>query len=309
MNDANEPRKTYGNDNGTNKNKTWIIAGLILLIVVLGVSLYFNYSQNKENAFMEAELDDTYQQLESMRSELDSKIVEIERLGGDVEELRIAREEMDLQLEELKNNNQMAWSQYNRIKNRVEGYRELLILKDQEIDKLKQVNEVLLTENTTLKEEKNQLNDSINQLATTRNKLEEKVEIASRLKAEDIKVFAVNRRGKEREGEFRARQIEQLKVEFSIAENDVAPIEGKDILIRVLEPEGNVLFDVARGSGTFMYNGKEEFYTAKQEILFDNTGQQLTFQYEKGSEFIEGQHTVEIYTDGYIMGSETFVVK
>lgn len=309
MNDANEPRKTYGNDNGTNKNKTWIIAGLILLIVVLGVSLYFNYSQNKENAFMEAELDDTYQQLESMRSELDSKIVEIERLGGDVEELRIAREEMDMQLEELKNNNQMAWSQYNRIKNRVEGYRELLILKDQEIDKLKQVNEVLLTENTTLKEEKNQLNDSINQLATTRNKLEEKVEIASRLKAEDIKVFAVNRRGKEREGEFRARQIEQLKVEFSIAENDVAPIEGKDILIRVLEPEGNVLFDVARGSGTFMYNGKEEFYTAKQEILFDNTGQQLTFQYEKGSEFIEGQHTVEIYTDGYIMGSETFVVK
>ena len=268
MNDANEPRKTYGNDTGTNKKKTWIIAGLILLIVVLGVSLYFNYSQNKENAFMEAELDDTYQQLESMRSELDSKIVEIERLGGDVEELRIAREEMDMQLEELKNNNQMAWSQYNRIKNRVEGYRELLILKDQEIDKLKQVNEVLLTENTTLKEEKNQLNDSINQLATTRNKLEEKVEIASRLKAEDIKVFAVNRRGKEREGEFRARQIEQLKVEFSIAENDVAPIEGKDILIRVLEPEGNVLFDVARGSGTFMYNGKEEFYTAKQEILF-----------------------------------------
>jgi cell division protein ZapB len=89
----------------------------------------------------------------------------------------------------------------------------------------------------------------------------------------------------------------------------VAPIEGKKILIRVSDENGKPIFDVARGSGTFILNGKEEFYTAAQEILFDNTRQKLTFFYEKGSEYIPGTYTVDIFTDGYKMGTTTFVVK
>src|SRR5690606_39449944 len=130
----------------------------------------------------------------------------------------------------------------------------------------------------------------------TREKLGEKVALASRLKAENIKIFALNKREREREGEFRNRQIEQLKVQFNLAENNVAPIEGKDIKIRIVGPEGDVLFDVARGSGTFMVDGEEKFYTANQEILFDNTRQELVFIYDKGSDYNIGKH-IEIGRD------------
>ncbi|GJM30981.1 MAG: hypothetical protein DHS20C17_36160 [Cyclobacteriaceae bacterium] len=129
------------------------------------------------------------------------------------------------------------------------------------------------------------------------------------MKAENIKISAVNKRGREKEDEFKNRQIESLKVGFNLAENSVAPIEGKDIRIRIIEPEGNVLFDVARGSGTFMIRGREEFYTSTQDILFDNTRQQITFLYEKGSDFILGDHTVEIYADEDLIGSKSFTVK
>ena len=87
------------------------------------------------------------------------------------------------------------------------------------------------------------------------------------------------------------------------------PIEGKKIMIRVIDENNQVLFDVARGSGTFLINGKEEFYTAAQEILFDNTKQKLSFLYDKGSEYAEGTYNLEVYTDDYMMGSGQFVVK
>jgi cell division protein ZapB len=58
-----------------------------------------------------------------------------------------------------------------------------------------------------------------------------------------------------------------------------------------------------------MYDGKEEFYTAKQEILFDNTQQKLTFDYEKGSAYVPGQYELQVYTDDYLMGEKEFMVK
>jgi cell division protein ZapB len=103
--------------------------------------------------------------------------------------------------------------------------------------------------------------------------------------------------------------VGQLKVEFSIAENDVAPIEGKKIMIRIVDQDGQVIFDVARGSGTFIYNGKEEFYTASQDILFDNSGQKLTYLYDKGSDYASGTYDLEVYTDNYLMGKGQFAVK
>jgi hypothetical protein len=174
---------------------------------------------------------------------------------------------------------------------------------------LKSVNKELLSENTTLKTEKNQLGDSISRLAQTKEELASKVTIASQLKAENVSIKAMNDKGKERESPFKNRQLEKLKVDFNLAENNVAPIEGKKIMIRIIDQNNQVLFDVSRGSGTFIYNGKEEFYTASQEILFDNTKQKLTYLYEKGSEYASGSYTLEIYCEDYKIGSGKFEVK
>ena len=187
--------------------------------------------------------------------------------------------------------------------------KELLKIKDEEIEKLKSVNKELFSENKQLKTQKNVLNDSISRLATTKEALATKVAIASQLKAENLSVLAVNGKGKERESPFKNKQVEKLKVEFNLAENKVAPIEGKKIMIRIVDENNQVLFDVARGSGTFMLNNKEEFYTATQEILFDNTRQKLTFLYEKGSDYSSGNYTIEIYTEDYQIGLTRFVVK
>ena len=292
-------------------NKAAIVIALLSIIVIIqSVKIYLDYNRDVEKtvqiANTEENLATTMQRLNEIRTELDQKISEIEKLGGDITDLQKAKTEVDAQ---LKRSTTRSAKEIQQLKERVEGYTELLKIKDEELEKLKSVNKELFSENRSLKTQKNVLNDSINRLEKNKAELTNKVAIASQLKAENVLVMSVNSKGKERESPFKNRQLEKLKVEFAIADNKVAPIEGKKILIRVIDENGQVIFDVAKGSGTFILNGKEEFYTASQEILFDNTRQKLTYMYKKGSEYTAGNYTVEIFTDGYKMGSMQFAVK
>jgi cell division protein ZapB len=300
-------------DAGANKRKVLlIIIGLLVLTNLVVLFLFYqNYqAKNQELQSNQQELKETYNKLESISNELDLKIEEIQKLGGDVEELRLIRETLEMEKEQLQDQSNLAKKQYAQIRNRVEGYRELLVKKDKEIAELQRQNEVLYSENTELKEEQRVLNKTLLAVESDKENLAQKVKQASQLEAENIQVIGLNSRGKGKERDrYRNSQLAQLQVKFNIAKNEVAPIEGKNIIIRVLEPDGNVVFDVARGSGTFMHDGKELYYTAKQNILFDNTGQQLSFMYEKGSEYNEGRHTVEIYADDYQIGETNFVVR
>lgn len=287
-----------------------IISVLAVIVIIQTVKIFFDYTDKKEITEQKAEVEEdlagTMQRLKEIQTELGEKIKEIDKLGGDVKELQKAKAEVDTQ---LKRNVTRSTKAIKELKDRVEGYEELLKLKDDEIEKLKATNQSLFTENRQLKTQKNALNDSINRLATSKDELAGKVAIASQLKAENITVMAVSSKGKEKESPFRARQLEKLKVEFNLAENKVAPIEGKKIMIRVLDENGQLIFDIAKGSGTFMFKNKEEFYTSAQEILFDNTRQKLTFLYDKGSEYASGTYTVELYAQDYEIGRAQFVVK
>jgi DNA repair exonuclease SbcCD ATPase subunit len=291
--------------------KTPIIISIMAVVIIVQFIKIFLDSQEKhdiktELVSTEETLETTRQRMTEIRSELDAKIDEVKKLGGNVADLEKAKTEIEA---ELKRNKRATGKEIKALQDRLEGYELLLKNKDDEIEKLKVVNKELLSENRNLKTEKNQLADTINQLNQSKEELATKVAIASQLKAENIRIVALNDRNKERESPFKSRQIGKLKVDFNLAENEVAPIEGKKILIRIVDENGQVLFDVARGSGTFIYNGKEEFYTAAQEILYDNTKQRLSFIYDKGSEYASGNYILEIYADDYPIGTGQFAVK
>jgi len=311
--DANNPQQDPLNEyapkkESKNRMPIFIVIGVVLLAVLLFFFIQ-NQKLKKEVETNQQNLNQTVLQLDSISNELDKKILEIQRLGGDIDTLQQVKAELEREKKALLSTRNANRSNIARLRDKVKGYEELLVMKDEEIKTLKKQNEVLLNENTSLKTEKNQLTDSISNLAENTNQLSEKVAIASRLKASGVTVYAVNKRGKEREDEFRNRHIEKLKIAFNVEENQVAPVEGKEILVRIIAPDNNVLFDVTRGSGSFNYEGREMFYTAKKEILYDRSKQQVSLLYDKGSEYAEGKYRVEIYTDNYLMGKGSFIVK
>ncbi len=305
--------QTEEKENTQNNRKILlIVVGVLVLANIITLFLFYQNNQENETVLQsnKQELQETYNKLESISNELDLKIEEIQKLGGDVEELRLIRETLEQEKEQLQNNDKIAQKRYAQIRNRVEGYSELLVRKDAEIAELKKTNEALYSENTELKEEKIKLNRTLTAAESDKKSLAQKVKQAGRLKAENMKIVGLNDNGKAKERDrYRNSQIETVQLSFNLAKNEVAPIEGKDIYVRVLAPDGSVIFDVAKGSGTFMHEGKEMFYTLKKEILYDNTGQQISFMYEKGSDYTEGRHTVEIYADDYIIGKTNFEVR
>lgn len=294
----------------TSRTSTIIIIVMAIIIVLQFIKIYLDSQERQtiktELTSTEAELTATNQRLTEISQELDSKIEEVTRLGGKVSDLIKAKTEIEA---ELKRSKRATGKEIKALKDKVEGYELLLKNKDEEIVKLKTLNKQLLSENSNLKNQKTQLGDSLNRLSQTKDELATKVSIASQLKVENIRVVTVNERGKEREGPFKARQMEKLKIEFNLADNKVAPIEGKKIMVRIVDGNGQVIFDVAKGSGTFMLEGKESFYTSAQEILFDNTRQKLSFTYDKGTEYAPGTYTLEAWCDDYLMGKEIFIVK
>lgn len=294
---------------GGQKNKI-VAAVLVLLLIAVGVAFIFKYIESEElanqNAMTQGRLDQAYDQLDSMSNELDTRILKIAQLGGEIDTLLLVKSQLEDEKKAIRKN---AYKQVSALQDKVSGYKEILQSQDLEIERLKVLNDSLFAENKGLKKETNKLNTSINDLNKSKSQLEEKVAMASQLKIEGFRVLAVSSSDKEKESPFKNRHIDHLKISFDVLENRVAPIEGKGILVKITDPDNNVIFDVASGSGTFVFEGRENFYTTKQDILFDRNSQSMVFLYNKGTDYVLGTHKVEVYTEDYLMGKGAFIVK
>lgn len=304
MNEA--PENNKRKDTG----KNILIVVLVILVILSGIKLYRDSKekeqQSEEILILSEDNSDLNMRLDSMTYQLDLRIKEIEKLGGDIDSLVTIKEQL---IQERNSDKKRSAAEIASLNKKIDGYGALLKEKDSEILKLRELNEQLYTENKDLKTTKAEIEEEVVKLNIRQQELEEKVNVAATLKAENIVVAAVNARGRERTDEFRNRQLQKLKVSFTLAENKVAQAGTKDIYVQVLGPNNQVIFDVAKGSGTFNIDGREEFYTAKQDILYDNNQQQLTYFYEKGSDYTPGRYNVRIYADGVVIGSKTFEVK
>ncbi|AFL85664.1 hypothetical protein Belba_3150 [Belliella baltica DSM 15883] len=294
----------------TEKGKNILIIVLIILVIISGIKLYSDsVDRNKkteEILLLSEENNEINQRLDSITYQLDLRIQEIEKLGGDVSSLEEIRDQLIIErnLDKKRSAEEIA-----SLNTKINSYTAVLQEKDQEIVRLREINQQLYAENEDLKSSQAEIEETVVQLNLKKEELEEKVNIAARLKAENVVIAAVNSRGREREDGFRNRQLERLKITFNIADNKVAEKGPRDIFVQIIAPNNQPIFDIARGSGTFLIDGREEFYTVQQDIMFDNTKQVLTYFYEKGSKYVAGTYQVRIYADNYQIGNGSFEVK
>ena len=295
------------------QSKNVIIIVLVLLVIISGIKLYTDYvdrtKKTEEILLLSTENNELNQRLDSVTYQLNLRIQEIEKLGGDVKALEAVRDQL---IAERNSARQRSSSEIAALNSRINSLNGLIAQKDQEILELRAANQQLFAENQDLKTTQAEIEEEVAQLNIQKQDLQAKVDVASMLKVENIAIAAINSRGKERvetTKDFRNRQIERIKVSFTMADNKVAEKGPRNVYVQLLDPNEQAIFDVAKGSGTFMINGQELFYTLHQDMIFDNTNQELVFYYEKGSDYLSGDHQVRIFVDNYLAGSKTFSVK
>ncbi|WP_080059644.1 hypothetical protein [Spirosoma aerolatum] len=310
-------------ENNAPKSKTngALLAALIIMTGLAGVSSYLYFDQKKVSENQEVtiserveELSTTRVKLDSISTALDAKIAEVQKLGGDVSEL----EKMKVQLEQdkaaLKRGNRVSIAKYEA---KIKQYEAFLAEKDTLIAGLQRENVTLATnvktldeENTGLKTNRQQLRDSVNTFVAQNNELSTKVTRAAALKAQNVKVFAVNSKGKVKEDDaYKAKKLDKIKVVYTLLDNPLTKEEAKDVYVRVLDPDGAVVSDMANGSGTFTVDGNETIYTTKQTVNYTNNNQNVELLYSRGIPYKPGKYTVELYSEGFRIGSGEFAIR
>ncbi|WP_378016807.1 hypothetical protein [Adhaeribacter terreus] len=303
-------------------NRKLLVVGLIIVLLSINGILFYMQHQTKKKIDQQdetirlknTELEDRIKQYEALKADFERQSQELQGMGLTNDSLQSKLEALNADLKKLRSfrNTSFSLADQRKFKQRAANFEAQLKKKDEEIARLKEDNEALYGENTNLKTAQNQLNDTIITVKRNNQALSQKVAIASRLEAQNIKVTTINQKGKEREDsdeEFRAKRVDKIKVAFRLAKNEVAEKENKEIMMRLIEPDGAALYNLSTGSGTFMVNGQETFYTAKRDLLFDNSGQEVSFIYSKGAPYKIGQHTIELYAEGHLIGKTTFTLK
>ena len=279
---------------------------IIIFIIVSSILIYNNIQKEKIRIKQQTELDELYIDLDSVSNVLNDKILTISQLGGDIDSLLILKENIETEKREFRNR---AYAQINRLQGKVDGYRELLLAQDEEIEKLKKLNEQLFEENKEQKVEINTLNDKITNINRSNKKLEEQIEIAGRLEIKDIEVVGVFRNGSTKINSFKNRSLNKLITNFTVLENSLSKIEVLDIYLRIIKPSGQVVYDISKGSGSFTFDKRELFYSIKDEILIDKSEMTYNIEYVKSEEFNKGEYQVILYTNNYEIGRSEFIIK
>ena len=279
---------------------------IIIFIVVSSYLIYNNIQKEKIRIKQQTELDELYIDLDSVSNVLNDKILTISQLGGDIDSLLILKGNIETEKREFRNR---AYAQINRLQGKVDGYRELLLAQDEEIEKLKKLNEQLFEENKEQKVEINTLNDKITNINRSNKKLEEQIEIAGRLEIKDIEIVGVFRNGSTKINSFKNRSLNKLIVNFTVLENSLSKIEVLDIYLRIIKPSGQVVYDISKGSGSFTFDKRELFYSIKDEILIDKSEMTYNIEYVKSEELNKGEYQVILYTNNYEIGRSEFIIK
>ncbi|MCU0415636.1 MAG: hypothetical protein MUE33_00490 [Cytophagaceae bacterium] len=300
------------------KNNNLIFVIIILaLLAVIGYLIWGNMSKDstiKENNDSITSLNEN---LGEVSDSLDAKVKELEEVSLQLTSLQHQYAQMGQSNDSL---NQRIASLQNtiakikkgnaadlkKLNEEIASYKASIAQMEQEIIQLREENKGL----TVANKEKA---DSIMRLSSTNADLYSKYELASILRAEAVTVTAINDKGKELiADEYRAKNIDKLKVTFKLADNKVAPKDKKVIYLQLIEPSGSPLFDSQLDGGYFkMSDGKETAFTQKQTIDFTNTNQTVSFYYKKAPTytFKVGTYTVKLFQDGNYIGQGTVTVK
>ena len=177
-----------------------------------------------------------------------------------------------------------------------------------QIDSINKVNAQLLAANDSLNSNLSQERVKNNSLSSENNRLFSKVSAGSILKATNVKTEGFRFKGNGDEVVTnKAKSVQKLRTKFILAENRVIDNGPIDVYIRVLGPDGEVM--KSTNNETFQANNQDLIYTVKQTVEYTNSDTPVDIALAKGSSFVKGNYSVEIYHGGVMIGKSGIDLK
>ena len=282
-----------------NKMSLLIMAVVVLLLIIAGAAYYiFHQNQQMEDLEQAYVLDK-----ESLEDEFNELSLQYEgykfNIGNDsllnllsTEQAKVQRLQEELRTVKATNTKEIA-----RLKKELQTLRKIMRNYVVQIDSLNRANEQLKVEKNEAVKKYKQASSTATTLKKEKEKLTERVTLASRLDATGINVTPVNGRGKKAKV---IKKMEQFVVDFRISKNITAPVGEKTIFVRIM---------LKSRADVFTFEGKEINYSMKKLVEYDGEELPVTMYWNIEEFLSPGTYRVDIFADGNLIGRKSFTLE
>lgn len=291
------------------KNNTKIYIGIIVLLLATNIYLFVsrnNISQQRdvvESQFNTADssrraVESDYNAALARLDELTSKNAQMDSLIGD-QNGEIAK--LKKQIAGILGDRNATKEQLGKAKRLIASLNTKVKTYEERIAELETENTDLTNKNEILAEERDK---------TTQENigLQQKVRLGAVLHVSNIRMMPIDLRrgGKKQKETERAGKVDIMRIMFDIDENRIAESGKKEIYVQITGADGGILSNAAYGSGitTLADESKLNYTLMKQiDLMQAKPVKDVTIDWNQDSEYKKGTYRIDIYHDGYKVGS------
>lgn len=291
------------------KNKTLIISAAIVLLLAFCGAGYYIWQQQRTIeeltegfALQKEQMEDEYTQL-AIEYEGYKLQVNNDSLEQKLEDQRIKFQRL---LEELRQTKAQDARKIASLKKELETVRGVLRYYVAQVDSLNRVNEALIAENKQIRSDMAGVQRQNQQVRQQNETLTKKVTVAAQLSATNVSVTALDKKDKV-EKRLRVEKLAKFQVNCTIAANVTAETGEKDVYLRILRPNEEVLTNGQ--SGQFRYENAMIDYSARKTIEYGGEETPVTIYYKRSEALNAGTYRVELYADGSMIGRGSITLK
>ena len=290
-----EPEKTR------KQTPVWLYAVLGLLAIALVFLIVRNASLRSGKEALEAEKE--MQRLD-FQAEVDSLMKvhnELKDNYGTLSE-ELAQKDSIIQADalEIKKLLDSQWDYY-RVKKKLAQLQEISQHYVRQVDSLYTVNRELVAENERIREEFQNERQYSSNLSREKAALADKVNQAATIRIHNYSAQAVRfRGGKNETATDKANRAERIRIDFTVAANDLVEPGTKIFYVRIADPKKAI---ISKGTGdeyAFQSNGETLQFTEKVRVNYDGAETAVRAYYVKPDayEMRPGTYFIDVYEQG-----------
>ena len=289
-------------------NKKLISIFFIAIIFIAGGVIFYLYNSLSTTQTEMAEMVEMMNyEKEQLENEYADVALEIEGMSIKVNndsllhQLDREQKRVQLLLEELRTVKATNARRIAELKEELSTVRKVLVSYVRQVDSLTAVNTKLEAENRQVQQRYEAATEEVKVLSEERERLVEKVTIASQLEATAVNVDLQNERGRKTKS---VRKLAIIKVDYTIAKNNTAEVGNKTIYMRITTPDDMVLQKQA--TDLFDFEGSKIAFSARKS--FEYAGEEFSdaIYYTVTETLWEGDYRVDLFADGHLIGQQYF---
>ncbi|MCW3786342.1 hypothetical protein [Plebeiibacterium sediminum] len=286
-------------------HKTAIIVGAVsaVLLIILG----FLYFKNKSE--MQVLVEEMTEEKDLLTTEFESLALDYDSLKTNSDTLNLLlekeREKISQLIEEIHTIKATNASKIREYKKELTSLRKVMRNYVIQIDSLNQTNKALQQENQQIRRTVSNIKTSYQKLEKEKDNLAEKVDIASKLETYNMEATGLNSKDR---STTRASRISKIRICFTIQKNITAEVGEKEIFLRVLRPDGALLYHSK--DDLFKYENKEINFSSRRVVEYGGDELDVCLYYNvDAGELTIGDYTADIFADGHHIGNMTFSLR